>query len=158
MERLANKRTRKIDHDLHTASRRIVDLLIVEGIGTLVIGKNEQWKQEANMGKRNNQNFVSVPHARFIDMLTYKAELVGIAVVLTEESYTSKCSFLDNEEIGKHEHYEGKRLKRGLFRSQFGRLINADVNGSYNIIKKVAPDAFVQGSRGCVVHPVPLVA
>jgi putative transposase len=158
MERLTNKRTRKIDAYLHTASRRIIDLLIAEGIGTLVIGKNEQWKQEANMGKRNNQNFVSVPHARFIDMLTYKAQLVGIAVILTEESYTSKCSFLDGEEIGKHEHYEGRRLKRGLFRSQFGRLINADVNGSYNIIKKVAPDAFAQGSRGCVVHPVPLVA
>jgi putative transposase len=158
LEKLTNKRTRKIDAYLHTASRRIIDLLVSEGIGTLVIGKNEQWKQETNMGKRNNQNFVSVPHARFIDLLTYKAELVGIRVVLTEESYTSKCSFLDDEEIGKHEHYEGKRIKRGLFRSQFGRLINADVNGAYNIIRKVAPGAFVQGSRGCVVHPVPLVA
>ncbi len=158
LEKSTNKRIRKIDAYLHTASRRIIDVLVSEGIGTLVIGKNEQWKQEANMGKRNNQNFVSVPHARFIDMLTYKAELVGIRVVLIEESYTSKCSFLDDEEIGKHEHYEGKRIKRGLFRSQFGRLINADVNGSYNIIKKVAPDAFLQGSRGCVVHTVPLVA
>ena len=158
MEQLTNKRTRKIDHYLHTASRRIVDLLVSERIGTLVIGKNEQWKQSANMGKRNNQNFVSVPHARFIDMLTYKAQLVGIQVVLTEESYTSKCSFLDDEAIGKHEHYEGRRIKRGLFRSQFGRLINTDVNGSYNILKKVAPDAFVQGSRGCVVHSMPLLA
>jgi putative transposase len=158
LEKLTNKRTRKIDAYLHSASRRIIDLLVSEEIGMLVIGKNERWKQEANMGKRTNQNFVSVPHARFIDMLTYKAELVGIRVMLMEESYTSKCSFLDDEEIGKHEHYEGRRIKRGLFRSQFGRLMNADVNGSYNIIKKVAPDAFVQGSRGCAVHPLPLVA
>lgn len=153
LERLTNKRTRKIDHYLHSASRKIIDLLVRESIGTLVIGKNPEWKQEINLGKKTNQNFVQIPHARFIDMLTYKAKLVGIRVVLTEESYTSKCSFLDREPIEKQEHYAGKRIKRGLFRSQFGRLINADVNGSYNIIRKVAPDAFEQGCRGCAVHP-----
>lgn len=78
LERLTTRRTRKITHYLHGASRRIIDLLVSEGIGHLVIGKNPEWKQEANMGKRTNQNFVSVPHARFIEMLTYKAELVGI--------------------------------------------------------------------------------
>lgn len=158
IERLTNKRTRRINHYLHTASRRIINLLVQEGIGTLVIGKNPNWKQEANMGKRNNQQFVCIPHARFIDMLTYKAELVGIAVLITEESYTSKCSFLDKEPIKKQETYAGKRVKRGLFKASNGRSINADVNGSYNIIRKVAPDAFVQGSRGWVVHPLPLVA
>jgi putative transposase len=152
------KRTRRIDRYLHTASRRIIDLLLVEGIGTLVIGKNPNWKQECNIGKRNNQNFVNIPHARFIEMLSYKAKLVGIAVMVTEESYTSKCSFLDMEPIGKHEQYLGKRVKRGLFRSADGRHINADVNGSYNMVRKVAPDAFEQGSRGCVVHPVLLEA
>jgi len=157
LDRLTHKRTRKIMHYLHSASRKIIDLLVSEGIGTLVIGKNECWKQEITIGKRNNQNFVQIPHARFIDMLTYKAKLVGIAVILTEESYTSKCSFLDNEPIGKHEHYEGKRIKRGLFRSQFGKLINADVNGSYNIIRKVAPKSF-EGVEGVVVHPVQLYA
>jgi putative transposase len=158
LDRLTNKRTRKIDHSLHTASRRLVDLLVAEGIGTLVIGKNVNWKQKANMGKRNNQNFVSIPHARFIDMLTYKCRLVGIAVMVTEESYTSKCSFLDMEPIGKHETYLGKRIRRGMFRSAGGYRYNADVNGSYNILRKVAPDAFAQGSRGCVVHPLPFVA
>lgn len=153
LEHLTTKRTRKIDHYLHTASKRIIDLLIAEKIGTLVIGKNINWKQEINLGKRTNQNFVHVPHARFIDMLTYKARLVGIQVVVTEESYTSKCSFLDNEPIQKHEVYVGKRVKRGLFRSTNGRCLNADINGSYNILRKVAPDAFAQGSRGCVVHP-----
>nr|BBH87230.1 hypothetical protein KTC_19810 [Thermosporothrix sp. COM3] len=83
------------------------------------------------MWRCNNQNFVSVPHARFIAMLTYKARLVGIQVIITEESHTSKCSFLDGEEIRHREHYLGKCIKRGLFRSQFGTLINADVNGSY---------------------------
>src|SRR5215470_4162345 len=95
MERMANKRNRRIDHYMHTASKRIIDLLVKEGIGILCIGKNDAWKQEANMGKRNNQNFVQIPHARFIAMLTYKAELVRIRVEVTEESYTSKASLLD---------------------------------------------------------------
>jgi putative transposase len=154
MERITKRRTRRIDHYLHTASRRIIDLLVSEGIGTLVIGKNPNWKQEVNIGKRTNQQFVCIPHARFIDMLTYKAQLVGINVLVTEESYTSKCSFLDNEPIGKHEHYLGKRVKRGLFHASSGQQINAAVNGSYNIVRKVVPDAFEQRDRGCVVHPV----
>src|SRR5579872_3113821 len=94
MERLTPKRNRRIDHYLHTASKRIIDILVQEGIGTLVIDKNDRWKQEVNLGKHNNQNFVQIPHARFISMLTYKAELVGIRVIISEESYTSKASFL----------------------------------------------------------------
>ena len=157
LDRITAKRNRRITHYLHAASRRIVNLLVAEGIGTLIIGKNVSWKQEVNMGKRNNQNFVSIPHARFIELLTYKCELLGIRVILTEESYTSKCSFLDNEPIGKHEQYAGKRIKRGLFRSADGYCYNADVNGSYNILRKVVPDAFVQGDSGClVVHPARL--
>ncbi len=152
--RLTTKRTRYINHYLHTASRRIINLLVEEGIGTLVIGKNDGWKQDVGMGKRNNQQFVAIPHARFIEMVAYKAELVGIQVILTEESYTSKCSFLDNEPIKKHETYAGKRVKRGLFRASDGRLLNADVNGSANIIRKVAPNAFADGVEAVVVRPV----
>nr|BBH87408.1 transposase [Thermosporothrix sp. COM3] len=154
LERLTTKRTRRIHHSLHTASRRIVNLLVEEGIGTLVIGKNDGWKQEVEMGKRTNQQFVAIPHARFIEMLAYKAQLVGIRVIITEESYTSKCSFLDNEPIGKHETYAGKRVKRSLFRASDGRLLNADVNGSANIIRKVAPNAFADGVEAVVVRPV----
>lgn len=154
LERLTTKRTRRINHTLHTASRRLVDLLVKEGIGTLVIGKNTHWKQQVSMGSRNNQQFVAIPHARFIEMLAYKAELVGIRVIITEESYTSKCSFLDNEPIKKQETYAGKRVKRGLFRASDGRLLNADVNGSANIIRKVAPNAFADGVEGVVVRPV----
>lgn len=165
LERITTTRTRRIDHYLHTASRRIIALLVAEGIGTLCIGKNPNWKQEANMGRRTNQNFVSVPHARFIEMLTYKAQLVSIQVIVTEESYTSKASFLDADPLpvygsagAESATFSGKRVKRGLYRAADGRHINADVNGAYNIIRKVAPEAFAQGSRGCVVHPVRLAA
>jgi IS605 OrfB family transposase len=74
LDRITTKRNRRVTHYLHTASRRIIDLLVAEGIGTLVIGKNRYWKQDVEMGKRNNQQFVQIPHARFIDLLTYKAQ------------------------------------------------------------------------------------
>jgi putative transposase len=108
------------------------------------------------MGKKNNQSFAFIPHARFIDMLTYKAELVGIRVVTIEESHTSKCSFLDLEPIGHHDRYLGKRVKRGLFLASTGQAINADVNGAYNILRRFAPDAFPQGIASCILHPIPL--
>ncbi len=163
MERMTIKRTRRIDHSLHTASKRIIDLLVSERIGTLVVGKNPLWKQETNMGKRNNQQFVMIPHARFIAMLTYKAELVGIQVIVGEESYTSKASFLDSDFIptyGKVKQepvFSGKRVKRGLYKAANGRKINADVNGSYNILRKVAPNALRgKGVEDCVVNPIRL--
>lgn len=154
MERLTNKRTHKINHYLHTQSHRLIEHLVKEGVGTLVIGKNPNWKQEANMGRRNNQQFVQIPHARFVEMLIYKAKLVGIEVILQEESHTSKCSFLDLEPICHQECYVGKRVKRGLFRASTGRRINADVNGSYNIIRKAIPDSFWQGIEAVAVRPV----
>ena len=174
MERMTTKRNRRIDHYMHTASKRIIDLLVKEGIGVLCIGKNDGWKQKANMGKRTNQNFVSIPHARFISMLTYKAELAGITVKITEESYTSKASLLDLDPLpvrdpnnGNEKHaFSGKRIKRGLYRTADGRYVNADINGSGNIIRKVAPNAFqqVEGVEdgkavlaSLVVHPVRIV-
>jgi putative transposase len=156
LDELTDHRHRAIESYLHTASRAIIDLLVQEGIGTLVIGKNVGWKQEANMGKKNNQSFIFIPHARFIAMLTYKAELVGIRVVTLEESHTSKCSFLDLEPICHHDHYLGNRVKRGLFRASTGQTINADVNGSYNILRRFAPDVFAQGVGDCLLRPEPL--
>ena len=161
MERMTNKRNRRIDHYMHTASHKIIDLLVQERIGVLVIGKNDAWKQEVNMGKRKNQQFVQIPHARFIQMLTYKAELVGITVLITEESYTSKASFLDRDPLpvrkpnddAKHT-FSGKRVKRGLYRASGKRYINADLNGALNIIRKVAPNAFgSEGVEGSYVVP-----
>lgn len=131
------KRNNKIKNYLHKASRCIVNHLVSNNVNTLIIGKNDNWKQETNIGKKNNQNFVSIPHSQFVEIISYKCKLVGIAVMMTEESYTSKCSFIDNEEMKHHEEYKGKRIKRGLFRTNEGRLINADLNGSLNIMRKV---------------------
>ena len=154
IEEISNKRNRRVRHYLHVASRQVVDYLIKAEIGVLVVGKNEAWKQAINMGKKNNQAFVSIPHAQFIDMLAYKCKLAGIKMILTEESYTSKTSFLDLEPIKKHDSYMGRRVKRGMFVSSTGRRIHADINGSYNMIRKVFPDTFSKGIVGVVVAPI----
>jgi len=149
LDQITAKRTRRVNHYLHTASRRIIDLLVEEGIGTLVIGLNRLWKQEADLGRRNNQGFVQIPHSRFIEMLEYKAKLVGIGVIVREESYTSQASFLDRDEIPTYDPdrkekpvFSGKRQERGLSRAKDGRRIQADVNGSYNTLRKEFPNAF----------------
>lgn len=154
LAKLTNKRNRKIKDYIHKASRFVVNHFISNGIGVVVIGKNNHWKTETNMGKINNQAFVNIPHARLIDMITYKCKLVGIDVILTEESYTSKCSLIDAEEMKHQEKYLGKRKCRGLFVSKNKIKINADCNGSGNIIRKVIPNAFADGIEGVVVRPI----
>jgi putative transposase len=161
MERLTTKRNRRINQYLHTASKRMMELLVAEGIGTLVVGKNPLWKQEVEMGKRNNQAFVQIPHARFIDLLRYKGQLVGIQVIEQEESYTSKASALDLDDIPTYDpkrteqsRFRGKREYRGLYRAANGRRINADVNGSMNILRKAVPDSYGQGIEARAVAPV----
>lgn len=154
IERLSRRRNRRIKHYLHVASRRIIDLLVAEGIGTLVIGKNPNWKQASNLGRRNNQQFVSIPHAQFVDMLIYKAQLAGVQVIVIEEGYTSKTSFLDLEPVEQRTVYAGRRIKRGLFRASDGRLIHADVNASFNIMRKAIPNAFADGIEDVVVRPL----
>jgi len=169
MEQITTKRNRQVNHYLHAASKGIVGFLVKQGVGTIIIGKNPLWKQEAGMGKRNNQNFVAIPHARFIDMLTYKAELVGIQVEVQEESYTSKASFLDLDSIPTYKPnneteygFSGKRIGRRnrLYRTKDGSIICADVNGSYNILRKSKPDVFThvdaKGIAAYVVQPLRL--
>ena len=136
IESITNKRNNKVKDYLHKSSRLLVNFLVSNDISTLVIGYNEEWKQNINIGKKNNQAFVNIPFYTFIKQLEYKCKLEGINIILTEESYTSKCSFLDNEPVEKHENYLGKRIKRGLFRSAKNKIINADLNGSLNILKK----------------------
>ena len=123
--------------------------LVSNGVATVVIGHNKEWKQDINIGKSNNQKFVQIPHSMFINILKYKCELEGITVIIREESYTSKCSFFDNEEICKHTEYKGKRIKRGLFRTSSGRFVNADLNGALNILRKEIPNAFSYGIEVC---------
>lgn len=132
-------RINKINDYLHKCSSDLINQAVSNGFNTIVIGKNKSWKQEVNLGAKNNQNFVQLPFNNLISKIKYKASLKGIEVIETEESYTSKCSFFDNEYPCKQETYKGERIFRGLFKSSKG-FINADLNGALNIIKKVFKD------------------
>ena len=160
IQRLTRCRNQKIDNYLHRASRYLVNLLMEKNIATLVIGKNDGWKQNTNMGKVNNQKFVAIPFNRLIQMLSYKCQLVGIKVVIIEESYTSVSCFFNLDPLpvyGKTKEipkFTGKRIKRGLYRTQTGFLCQADVHSSYNILRKAFPNAFdCYGIESCVVQP-----
>ena len=137
IKQLTHYRNNFIEDKLHKISRHIVDYCLIADIGTLVIGHNKGWKDSINIGKKNNQKFVNIPHSKLIDKIRYKAELEGIEVKITEESYTSKVDHLAFEEMCKHEVYLGKRKKRGLFQSSIKKIINADINGAIGIARKV---------------------
>ena len=141
---------------LHKVSRFIINNLVENEIGILVVGKNDLWKTQINLGKRNNQAFVSISHAQLLNYLKYKCELVGIKIIFTEESYTSKCDALALELLCKHEDYCGKRVKRGLFQSSIGKLINADINGALNILRKVVGDSDIKQiiNSGLLYNPI----
>ncbi len=149
------------------SSRLVVKELQAAGVTEVAIGKNDQWKTKIALGRRSNQKFVQIPHARFIAMLTYKLEAVGIKVTVGEEYYTSKASFLDWDSIptytpnsNERHAFSGKRVTRSWYVSKNGFKIGADINGAFNIGKKVIPTAFdslksiIQRDSGClVVHP-----
>lgn len=141
IKNMYEKRERYMEDAFHKISRSIVDFLMSNQIGNLVVGYNKGWKQNINIGSSNNQKFVQMPFARLRSYLKYKCEMSGIRFICNEESYTSKCDALAYEPIGKHDTYLGKRVKRGLFRSSVGKLINADVNGAVNILRKVVGDS-----------------
>ena len=147
------KRKMKIRDIMHKISVFVVDYAVSNNIDTIVIGHNEGWKQNSNMGKKGNQKFHYMPFNQLIEQIRYKAKEYGIDTIVIEESYTSKCSFLDNETIEKHDNYKGKRISRGIFRSSNGTLINADVNASYNMMKKALPKLFKGGIQDIVLHP-----
>lgn len=152
--RLTAKRNRKDEDYLHKASRKVIDLCAEQDVSVLVVGKNKGWKQEAKLGRRVNQSFVQLPFARFIQMLQYKAEAIGMKVVLTEESYTSGTSFLDGEAPTKDHYDKSRRIHRGLFQANAGRKINADINGAYQIMRKVFPNVNADGIEGVALRPV----
>lgn len=160
-QRMWKKRNRRINHYMHSASSSVIRSLLERGVNKLVIGWNEGFKDSPSMGKKNNQRFSSLPLARFRDMLTYKARQVGIAVILQEESYTSKASFIDGDTIPVYVDgekntvkFSGRRVKRGMYKSANGTFIHADVNGSYNILRKSNPS--FGWSSGVVVTPTNL--
>ena len=133
---LTFKRNNKVNDALHKFSKFILEYCLQYGIGTVIIGKNEKWKNKSKMSKRNNQHFVSIPHAELINKITYKLAVHGIKTIVQEESYTSKVDHLALETMEHHKKYLGKRKKRGLFVSSTGKLINADINGSIGIALK----------------------
>jgi putative transposase len=156
---LTIKRNNKIKDYIHKSTKYIVDYCIKNHIDNVVLGKNTSWKTSIKLGKRTNQNFVQIPFNSFELYLSYKLQKEGINFKVREESYTSICSSLDLEPIQKHTNYKGKRIKRGLFKSFNGKVINADVNGALNILRKEAGDNILNNillGRGLVVSPYKL--
>jgi len=144
IERLTYRRNNKIKDYIHKSSKYIVSFAKERNITKIIFGNNKNWKQNINIGKNNNRDFTNIPHATLIDKTRYKAKIIGIKQVETQEAYTSKCSALDLEPIKKHEQYVGKRVKRGLFRTSKNQYINADCNGSLNIARLVNGDIIVK--------------
>ena len=167
IQNLVRNRNNFVDSYLHQCTRMICNELLALGVTQVAIGKNDQWKTNINLGKKTNQKFVQIPHARFIEILTYKLEALLIKVIVGEESYTSKASFLDWDIIPTYTPdqkekpvFNGKRVKRSWYTASDGSLIHADVNGAFNIGRKVIPTSFdvlksmLARDRGClVVHP-----
>jgi len=136
LEAITFKRHNVVKNFMHNASRFVLDYCIENNIDTLVCGINKEWKQKSNMGKINNQKMLMIPYDTFIQQLEYKCQDVGIKFITTEESYTSGTSFLDGEIPCKENYDKSRRIKRGLFNTGT-ELINADVNGSLQIMRKV---------------------
>lgn len=149
LQKLSDKRFEKIKYQMHCISKYVTDYCVLYDIDTLIVGHNDQWKQ----GNKGMQNFTYIPYDMFFKMLQYKCENNGIRFIIIDESYTSGTSFLDKEDPVKENYNKKRRIHRGLFRSDKGEYINADVNGAYQILKKVVPDAFANGIEGAGSHP-----
>ena len=153
LDRINMKRYNRVEHFMHCASRSIMNYCIGMNISTVVIGLNKTWKQECKIGN-TTQRFVHIPYDNFISKLKYKCEENGIKLIITEESYTSGTSFIDNELPIKENYDKSRRKHRGMFISNNGIKINADVNGAYQIMRKVFPNAFANGIEGVDLHPL----
>lgn len=152
LQKLTDKRYEKIKYLMHCASKKVVNYCVENKIDTLIIGLNKKWKQE----NENKQNFTYIPFDMLISQIQSKCEEYGIEVVMTEEAYTSGTSFLDKEQPIKENYNKERRVYRGLFIANNGKTINADVNGAYQIMKKVVPDVFNEGIEGVGSHPIRL--
>ena len=155
LNKLYNKRNRKIKDHFHKVSKLVINYCLQHNIDTIIIGHIKKRKQNCNIGRINNQNFVQIPYMLLHQQLKYKAQESNINFIVQDESHTSICSFLDNEPIEEHEVYVGQRKSRGIFKSTKA-YINADINATYNIIKNAIPKAFADGIEGVGLHPVVL--
>lgn len=154
LDTLNRKRFNRIKNYIHTCTKRILEYCYENNIENLVIGHNDRWKQDCNMGKINNQKFVFIPYEMLLEQLAYKSKDYSVNVILHEESYTSGTSFIDGELPIKQNYDKSRRINRGLFKSNEGKLINSDVNGSLQIMIKVFPDAFSYGIVGSLTPTV----
>jgi len=158
IKKISTKKNNITEDHIHKVSRWIINYCIENNIDNIVIGRNKDWQRKSNIGKKNNQKFVQIPFESLINKIIYKAEENGIKVQIMTEQYTSKSSFIDNDVIpdkfGKYK-FSGKRIKRGLYQSKNGTLINADVNGSFNILRKCNPE-FIYDDRikGISLYPI----
>ncbi len=152
-QQLSRWRANQMRDFFHKVSRRVISYCAEHNIGSIVIGRNAGWKQGLNLGRRTNQNFAQLPLAALVHMIAYKAHLAGISVIEVDEAYTSACSFVDGEPVGRRANYCGRRVKRGLFRTGTGKHVNADVNAALNILRKGIPEAFRYGIEGLVTVP-----
>jgi putative transposase len=154
LQRLTDKRNFKMDYFMHCTSKYLILHCIDKDIGTIIIGKNIGWKQESKMSTSNNQKFIQIPYESFIKKMKYKCEEVGIKVIENEECYTSGTSYLDGEAPIKSNYDKSRRVYRGLFISNTGIKINADVNGAYQIMRKVFSNVKTDEIVGVHLHPV----
>ena len=150
---ITQKRNNRINHEINLNCKKVISILLKNNIGNLVIGYNKGWKQSINLGKKTNQKFVSIPYEKIINQFISRSEEFGINIKIQEESYTSKASFLDFDEIPVYKkgnenkiQFSGRRVHRGLYKSKEGKLINADVNGSLNILRKCNDNLFMRES------------
>ena len=150
LETLSYKRNQRIKNYMHNASALIIKWCLEHNIDTLVIGKNDTWKQE----KKHMQNFTSIPYEMLLGQLQYKCENAGIKYIEVNEAYTSGTSYLDNEAPIKENYNKERRIQRGLFQAK-NMLINADVNGSLQIMRKVFPDSYT--GYGIEVDLTPII-
>lgn len=147
LDRLWTKRENKLSYEMHVISNFVTNLLDESGCHKVVIGDNKEQKHEIKLGRKNNRKFVQIPHQKLFQMIEYKCKKKGIEVIMREESYTSKASFIDNDFIPKFDpknkkeyEFSGKRIKRGIYKTFNGKKINADINGAYNIMAKQFPE------------------
>ena len=153
---LNNRRNFWIEDKIHKISRWIINFCVEHNIGTIIIGLNKGWKQKIKLGKRLNQKFSEIPFSKLIDKISYKGKFTSVDVQTTEESYTSKVDHLAFEPLRKHDIYLGKRIKRGLFQSSVGKILNADVNGAIGIGRKVFGNSYVNKiiDSGLAFNPI----
>ena len=161
LKQLSFKRNNKIDYEMHKISTHIINEAVKNNISKIFIGHNIGWKNEINLGGRNNQNFVNVPHTKLFNQLLYKGLLNGIEVIFTEESYTSKASFFDKDELpiygeSDNHKFSGRRIKRGLYKDSKGNIWNADLNGAANIMRKCSDKAYkgIRKTRELMKQPI----